>query len=112
MITRDSLEFHIDQQWDGTVRFYIVNRESHGGASLAKPVTLEFAPMDPSTYHEPTMTMPMMVGQAFLKAVVTEVVNKGLHPKEVDAELKATKIHLNDLRRLYDTALEIVKKKL
>lgn len=106
-----NIEFHIDQQWDGSVRFFIINRNADGSASLAKPVTLEFEPMDPHKFHEPTMSMPMMVGQAFLKAIATEIVSKGLHPKEVDAELRATKIHLEDLRRLYDTALEIVKEK-
>lgn len=53
---------------------------------------------DPSTEIQPTMIIPRMLWDGLIESFKKEKTT--YHEKEVDAELKATKYHLEDMRNL------------
>jgi len=88
-----------------TTEIYITEKDSKGRKFVAKPMNLEFEPMDSGKHHEPSLTISAPFNDAtdFLKNLATALTKAGYQPEveqELKGELKATKYHLEDLRQL------------
>jgi hypothetical protein len=79
-----------ETEWDGRL------------VRVAKPITLEFVEFVPRTPTiEPTLMLPHGQMRELFRAFMEEMVRKGLMPAQpLEGELKATKFHLEDMRRL------------
>jgi hypothetical protein len=81
--------------------FYL---ETNGYPShVAKPVELEFVPMEEGKISQPTVSINSLEGQQLLKSLIEELENQGIRAdKEAknEGELIASKYHLEDLRKL------------
>ena len=107
-----------DEMLMGT-RLYIM-QELGNRRYVAKPVDLEFIPLEVNmTLPEATMMFSSPHGTAFLQSMSDSLFELGFRPSgdkslavSASAELRATKIHLEDMRvmsnRLLDAALTSV----
>jgi hypothetical protein len=83
-----------------------------GQAFIAKPIELEFEPLERGLRIPPTMAFEDRDGMAFLDALKIALMNHhGIREGHVEGELKATKEHLKDLHDLLWDHLEIGKAK-
>lgn len=89
----DSFSFAFVKIW-----FYQENNGKFYVAKVYADSTLITEEADPSTEIQPTMIIPRMVWDTLVESFKKEKTT--YHEKEVDAELKATKYHLEDMRNL------------
>lgn len=105
-MVRMKLEFHFDnRRWAGETDCYIIQIDHEGRRRIAKPMALEFAPleeMDSSTRNEPSLRFHAMDRfDGFFEALVEGLARAGFKAESNDiGELKATKLHLTDMQKL------------
>lgn len=71
--------------------------------AVALPMDLVFKKMEEGKEYEPSLRIPGLMLPGFLKALVSALDKSGVRSPSVDkveGELKATKYHLDDMRRL------------
>jgi hypothetical protein len=91
------------QPWNGATHIsFSVFRD--GKTFVAKPVQLEWTPIEPFQLDVPaTLSLPMNVAQEFLTAMSTALDDRGIKPANdhhIAGQLEATKAHLEDMRGL------------
>ena len=70
---------------------------------ICKPVELEWKEHEEGKYMEPTFKLGGYMTGPFLKAFATAAKKNGMNPADdlrMEGELKATKYHLEDMRKL------------
>ena len=96
------LEFYFRQsEWSACTDVYIVGIKHTGERFIAEPMDLNFTPHDPSKEREPSLRFTAERSMGFFPALVEGLARAGFRyeSKEV-GELKATKDHLEDMRKL------------
>ena len=100
------MKIYITQnEWVDEYAVYIVEEGMNGKQYVAKPMTLEFKEHNPAESEEPSIRISRVYGREtnFLQAFSDALAKCGYEPKSVEenkGELKATKYHLEDLRKL------------
>ena len=100
------MKIYITQnEWKDTYDVYITEEGYKGQKLLAKPIDLVFEEFEPHSLQEPTIKISRILGREtnFLQALSDALANAGYEPKTIEenkGELKATKIHLEDMRKL------------
>ena len=92
-------------EWPDTYDIYIVEEGERGQRYLAKPMNLEFVELKEGESQEPSIKISRVFGKEtnFLQALSDALAVAGYEPKTVEenkGELKAIKIHLEDMRKL------------
>jgi hypothetical protein len=91
---------YLFQDYTGTSNFVIVKQVGLK-TFVAKKVPLEFAEIPEGTmFREPTFSFNYMDSKDFLAALKEMLDGEKLPPSAVEGELKATKVHLEDMRKL------------
>jgi len=88
--------------YSGRISIAVVD-ERNGKRYLAKPVELEFEEMEEEKDYLPTFQLPRMMGEMFLQAfaeALDEVNVKTEKDAKIAGVLEATRLHLEDMRRL------------
>lgn len=79
----------------------ILGEDANGNEFIVKPMPLIFTPINPSKAIEPTWRFSGNLATQFFPALVQALAESGYRYESSDAgELKATKIHLEDMRQL------------
>ena len=91
--------------WADTYDIYIVEEGISGKRFMAEPMDLRFKEYNEGESVEPSIKISRMFGKEtnFLQALSDALAKAGYEPKTVEenkGELKATKIHLEDMRKL------------
>ena len=90
--------------WADTHDIYIIE-EGHNKRYVAKPMNLEFVELNEHEVSEPSIKISRVFGKEtnFLQALSDALDKAGYSPITVEenkGELKATKVHLEDMRKL------------
>ena len=90
------------EPWADQVSMYLVGDDAYGKTFLAKPMELTFEPLaEGACFKEPTLKFAGHTSREFLPALANALAEAGYRQESTDAgELKATKYHLEDMRRL------------
>lgn len=98
------LKFYFDKHPPGcdSVRIYLIGEDANGKRFKAKPMPIVFEELKPGEYSpEPTMEVSGFESREFLPALANALAESGYRHESTDAgELKATKTHLEDMRKL------------
>jgi len=91
--------------WADTYDIYITEEGYDGKRLIAKPMQLEFDEIKNGEPREPSIKISRLFGREtnFLQALSDALAKAGYKPSSVEeniGELKATKIHLADMRKL------------
>lgn len=94
-----------ENQWQDVYDVYIVEQDQRGKRFVAKPMKLEFTEINDLEQTEPSIKISRVFGREtnFLQAFSDALANCGYESKTVEenkGELKATKYHLEDLRKI------------
>ena len=90
--------------WQDTFEIYIVE-EHNGKRYIAEPMELKFKEHTEGEVTKPSISISRVFGKEtnFLQSLSDALANAGYEPKSVEenkGELKATKFHLEDMRKL------------
>lgn len=96
------LRFYFDSKpWSDSVSVYIVGEDAYGKKSIARPVQLVFEELDSRVAGQPTLEFSGHLSREFFPALAQGLAEAGYRAESNDAgELKATKLHLEDMRLL------------
>lgn len=98
------LKFYFRQEaWADQISIYLVGEDANGQRFLAEPMELKFTPInrDGSLSSKPTLEIGGFMSREFLPALANGLAESGYRADSTDAgELKATKDHLADMKRL------------
>ncbi len=98
------LEIFFDHKvWSAETAVFIVLTDQNGKRMLAKPMELVFEPLDldHGKLAEPSLNFSPEFGMQFFPALVDGLARAGYKYESSDTgELKATKVHLDDMRKL------------
>ncbi len=92
--------------WQDTFEVYIVEENVNGKLYVAEPMELKFKELNNGeSVAKPSIRISRFSGKEtnFLQALSDALAKAGYEPKTVEenkGELKATKIHLEDMRKL------------
>ena len=114
---RDAMRFRIHrrefQDRVGMSFYYYAIVEGRPKLFIAKPVELEFSPLEEGQYFPPpTISFSGHGDHSLLQAMADELLDFGQHPKGVDeirGELKAAKEHLADMQKLVKLGEEYIR---
>lgn len=97
-----SLKFYFDRKdYALQTDVFIVDEKEDGTRLLAKPMNLCFEEMKESLKHKPSLSFSGPMGREFLPKLAQGLAEYGYRPRSDDAqELKATKYHLEDMRKM------------
>ena len=92
-------------EWADIYEIYITDEDYNGKRYLAKPMELEFTAVEEGKSYEPSLRIARFFGKStnFLQALSDALAQCGYEPKTIEenkGELKASKYHLEDLRKL------------
>ena len=96
------LEFFFSQQSHAArTDVFIVLTDHNGKRCFAKPMNLEFVQIEDYCIKDPTLSFTNEMSLGFFPALVDGLAKAGYKYESSDAgELKATKVHLDDMRKL------------
>lgn len=84
-----------------SVRMYLIGEDAHGKKSIAKQMELVFIELNRDLINPPTLEIRGHEADQFLPALANALAQAGYRHESTDAgELKATKYHLEDMRKL------------
>jgi hypothetical protein len=87
--------------WADQVSIYLIGEDASGKRFIAKPMELSFGPIDEGLQSDPTLKISGFISREFLPALANALAESGYRHESTDAgELKATKAHLDDMRKL------------
>ncbi len=97
--------FITSNQWQDTYDIYIVEEDFRGKRFIAEPMELKFTEYNETEIRVPSLKISRMFGREtnFLQALSDALAKAGYEPKTIEenkGELKATKVHLEDMRKL------------
>jgi len=92
-------------EWSDSYEVYIIEENYEGKRFIAKPMNLEFKEHKEGDREEPSIKISRVFGKEtnFLQALSDALSKAGYSPifvEENKGELKATKTHLEDMRKL------------
>ncbi len=90
------------EEWSGQTNVYIMGIDTNGTRVLAKPMELDFSEYDDFKISKPSLSFDQFRGGSqFLQALLDGLVEAGFVPeKGPESELKATRFHLEDMRKI------------
>lgn len=89
------------RQWADATDIYIVLKDHNGKRKILKPTYIEFVPIKEDGNIDPSFTVKGSDEREFFPALVDAMAKCGYRYESSDAgELKATKIHLEDMRKI------------
>lgn len=97
--------FITSNQWSDTHDIYIIEEDYKGKRFLVEPMELKLKEFNQNEPQEPSLRISRQFGREtnFLQALSDALTRAGFEPSTVEenkGELKATKIHLEDMRKL------------
>lgn len=84
------------------IDMFLIGEDAVGKRFLAKPFELAFVPIEHNGKSpDPTLTVSGMMSREFLPALANGLAEAGFRHESTDVgELKATKYHLEDMRKV------------
>lgn len=96
------LKFYFEKPvWADLIQIYLIGEDAAGKRFIAKPMDLEFEPMIDNANNDPTLKINGFMSREFLPALANALAEAGYRHESNDAgELKAMRLHLEDMRTL------------
>lgn len=97
------LEVHLrNTDYSAATEMHIVQIGPDGSRYICKPMKMEFEPLTEGSYTNPSLMISRQEERGgFLQALVDGLAKAGYRYESSDVgELKATKVHLDDMRKL------------
>ena len=92
--------FHQTPYADQT-EVYLVGEDKHGKRFLCEPMEMKFVEKSPHERMQPSLVFNGIQSREFFPALVDGLAKAGFKYESSDVgELKATKVHLDDMRKL------------
>lgn len=115
-IAPGKLRFVFQQNFaTGSIDVYFISEGANGSYSIAEPMNPVFVPVDlpnSSRLPTPTFSLHRFAAKEFFPALVEALASSGYRYELSDVgELKATKIHLEDMRQLVFEEYKPIKTK-
>jgi hypothetical protein len=97
--------FISQNEWADSYNIYITEEGYDGKRLVASPMEFKFVPLKENEVNEPSIKISRVFGKEtnFLQALSDALAKCGYKPKAVEeneGELKATKYHLEDMRKI------------
>lgn len=84
-----------------SVQVFIIGEDQYNKRYIAEPMVLKFSEIDVSKSHDPSLIFSGEIATMFFPALVAGLAECGYtYESSEKGELKATKEHLNDMRKL------------
>lgn len=94
------------------VNIYLIGEKHDGSRYIAKPMNLAFEPIDRNNRSSPSLEIEGFESREFLPALANALAEAGYRHESTEAgELKATKNHLEDMRKIVFTRPLIIPDK-